>query len=390
MRRALYALYDVGTEDVRSQIWLIKAFNVLGMRKAKRIIHAWRFRNLQKTRKTIMSSMSKKYLVERTRVTVFSAWKAQIRIDALLQARVKSIEIIEMASKASIMEQYHESVWMHMTGIINQLPFDYISELQSQIVGLLEGYDFNDDNFYGAFRDVKHAITYYTHLGEHRTQLQLSRKDICARPMVNLSDPGADQEVQKIHSAWAETQNRGIPAEMRKPATSDLNDTSSIVPLDVALLNPRHSPEPERSSPEFARQAVQPSVSPDEVLYSYQPTPTLRETLTNTTYYEQKFLFGDIPSTNLEDLNILANAILRHVHELRDIGFEFHQDRARKVIGNLDCDISELVYNKYVFRNLSQKFNQWKIRYLKRWLTPITQQILLTSKARRILQRLRE
>jgi len=104
MRRALYALYDVGTEDVRSQIWLIKAFNVLGMRKAKRIIHAWRFRNLQKTRKTIMSSMSKKYLVERTRVTVFSAWKAQIRIDALLQARVKSIEIIEMASKASIME----------------------------------------------------------------------------------------------------------------------------------------------------------------------------------------------------------------------------------------------------------------------------------------------
>ena len=73
----------------------------------------------------------------------------------------------------------------------------------------------------------------------------------------------------------------------------------------------------------------------------------------NTTYYEQKFIYGEIPSTNYEDLTILAKCIIRHVNELRGIGFEFHQDRARKVIGNLDCDISELVYNKYVFRNLS-------------------------------------
>ena len=62
------------------------------------------------------------------------------------------------------------------------------------------------------------------------------------------------------------------------------------------------------------------SVSPDEALYSYQPTPTI----TNTTYYEQKFLFGEIPSTNYEDLSILAACILRHINELRNIGFEFH------------------------------------------------------------------
>ena len=105
MRRTLYALYDVATNDVRSEIWLIKAANVLGMRKAKRIIHAWRFRNLQKSQKDIQSSISKKYLVERTRVTVFSAWRAQIKIDALFKSRVtSSSNLYETVSKADIKE----------------------------------------------------------------------------------------------------------------------------------------------------------------------------------------------------------------------------------------------------------------------------------------------
>ena len=56
---------------------------------------------------------------------------------------------------------------MHMSGIINQMPYDYLKELQARIVRLLEGYNLNND-WYGAFRDVKHAIGYYTHLGEHR------------------------------------------------------------------------------------------------------------------------------------------------------------------------------------------------------------------------------
>jgi hypothetical protein len=122
-----------------------------------------------------------------------------------------------------------------MSTITSAFPLEQLNDLTKGDAGSVWE---QPSGFYGQYEDTRKAIALFDGLGDHHSLLTASRKQVFTTIPLQSAYTTEDREVASIHRHHAQDTTNRIPPELLEPSYHTQDESSSIVPIDIAVLNP--------------------------------------------------------------------------------------------------------------------------------------------------------